>query len=146
LDETIGAAIFMEILAVGAREQDIVAELVVLGIVGFVFYGYGIYVIERLYTALYLVHMAIFGLSLYALVYGVASMRVEALQRVELLGIVRWVAVGVLLFVAIMFDALWIGRLVPMMQSGQKAEFYYSILILAAVYSARLRLYRTVED
>ncbi len=127
---TLVAAIIMVILAARAKERDTVGQLVILGIVGFLFYAYGVYVIERLYNALYLVYMAIFGLSFYALIYGVASLEVGASRRVELPGLVRWVAVGVLLFIALMFDALWIGRLIPMMQSGEKPEFYYSIFIL----------------
>lgn len=127
---TVGAAIAMAILAIRVGERDVAAQLVVLGIVGFLFYAYGIYVIERIYNALYLVYMAIFGLSFYALIYGVASIHVERLISVEVPGIIRGVAVGFLLFVALVFNALWIGRLMPMMQSGQKPEFYYSILIL----------------
>ena len=38
-------------------------ELVALGLLGYLFYGYGIYVIERVYNVLYLNYLAIFGLA-----------------------------------------------------------------------------------
>jgi hypothetical protein len=46
------------------------AELVGLGLLGYLFYGYGIYVIERVYNVLYLNYLAIFGIATWFLVLG----------------------------------------------------------------------------
>ena len=46
------------------------AELVGLGLLGYLFYGYGIYVIERVYNLLYLNYLALFGIAAWLLVLG----------------------------------------------------------------------------
>lgn len=38
-------------------------QIIILGILGYFFYNYGVYVIERIYNNLYLIYMAIFALS-----------------------------------------------------------------------------------
>ena len=102
----------------------------ILGILGYLFYAYGIYVIERVYNVLYYFYLAIFGLSFWSIVYGIASIRQEILQKVELSRLIRNISAGFSLFVALVFNALWIIQLLPLIKTGEKIEFLYSINIL----------------
>ena len=127
---TVLAAIVLLFFTIGMKEEDAKKQIAILGILGYLFYAYGIYAIERVYNVLYFLYLAIFGLSFYSIVYGVASIRPEILEEVELRDPIRKISVGFSLFVAILFSILWIVMLVPIIQAGQRIEFTYSIFIL----------------
>jgi len=61
-----GSAVIL-ILLFRRREADSMQYIMILGFMGYLFYAYGIYVIERVYTILYFLYMAIFGLSFYSI-------------------------------------------------------------------------------
>lgn len=63
---TIAASIVVFFLTVRIKEEDSNKQMVILGIIIYLFYGYGIFVIERIYNVLYFVYMAISGLSFYS--------------------------------------------------------------------------------
>lgn len=127
---TIIASITVLFLIVRIKEEDSIKQMVILGIFGYLFYGYGIYVIERLYTILYFLYMAIFGLSFYSIAYSVVNIRKEILQKIKLSKPIRIVSVAFLLINPLIFYPLWISQLLPLIQAGQKIEFLYSIYIL----------------
>ena len=127
---TVAAAIIILVLTVRMKPENWKRQVVILGILGYLFYAYGIYVIERVYTSMYLVYMAVFGLSFWSLVYGVVKIRQEILQTLIISRLVRNIAIGFSLLVAVVFEVLWIIQLLPLMQAGQKIEFFYSVYIL----------------
>lgn len=127
---TIVAAIVLLALAMATKETDAVRPIVIWGIIGFLFYAYGVYAFERVYNMLYLLYMVILALSFYTLIYGVACIRPEILPAVRLSNLARRVSIGVSLFIPLMFNILWITSLLPMLRSGTKPEFFYSIYIL----------------
>ena len=127
---TIVAGLLLLVLALRTGEESAKSQIVILGILGYLFYAYGVYAIERIYTVLYLVYLAIFGLSLYAIAYGVATMRPVVRKGATLGQTMRWLSVGFSLFIALMFSSLWIGALLPLIQSGEKPEYLYSVYIL----------------
>jgi hypothetical protein len=127
---TIAASIIILILTVRIRPESWKKQVVIFGIIGYLFYAYGIYVIERVYTPMYLVYLAIFGLSFWSLAYGVAKTRQEVLPTLKLSRLIRNISVGFSLLVAVIFEALWVLQLLPLMQAGEKIEFMYSIYIL----------------
>ncbi len=127
---TIVAAITILALAVLTRKEDTRKPIVILGILGYLFYAYGIYAIERVYNIFYYLYLAIFTLSFWSIVYGVASIPRGVLQKVELRGKMRGVSAGFSLFVALVFNVLWIIQLLPLVQAGDKIEFLYSVYIL----------------
>lgn len=127
---TVLAALIMAYLALRAREDGTKEQIVILGLAAYLWYGYGIYVIEQLYTVLYLLYMAIFGLSFYTVVYGVATIRPLTTQAVELARPIRLGSVGFSLLSPVVFYPLWISALVPLMRTGRKLEFLYSVYIL----------------
>jgi hypothetical protein len=64
-------------LALTTRADRQKHQIVALGLLGYLFYAYGIYVIERAYNGLYLVYMAIFTLAFWSLVYAGADLRLR---------------------------------------------------------------------
>lgn len=127
---TIAAALIVLALALWVKEDSVTGQIVALGLAAYLWYGYGIYVIEQIYTALYLLYMAVFGLSFYTMVYGVASIRTQVLQQVELPRSIRLGSVGFSLLSPLVFYPLWISALLPLMQTGRKLESLYSVYIL----------------
>lgn len=127
---TIGAAVIMLVCAITTKEADTIKPIVIWGIIGYLFYAYGVYAIERVYNMLYLVYMGILALAFYSLIFGVACIRPEIHPRVKLSNIARYLSIGASMFIPAMFGILWTSRLLPMLQSGLKPEFYYSVYIL----------------
>ncbi|MFX0069706.1 MAG: hypothetical protein ACFFAO_01320 [Candidatus Hermodarchaeota archaeon] len=127
---TIIASIITLILTVRIKEEDSKLQIIILGILGYFFYAYGIYVIERVYTILYFAYMAILGLSFFSMVIFVASIRQEILKDIKQTKSIQYASVGYLLFVSAVFYLLWIIQLLPLILSGNRIDFYYSIYIL----------------
>lgn len=127
---TVAAALAAILLIWRLKENNLSGLVVLLGILGFYFYAYGIYVIERVYNPLYLVYMAIFGLSFYALVFAVAGIRRDLLARMTLPDRLRKFTVGFSLLMPVIFYPLWISMLIPLMRSGERIEYLYSVFII----------------
>jgi len=124
------AALVVLMLAARATEAGIVGQIIALGIMGYLFYAYGVYVIERLYNGWYLVYMAIFALAFWAMVYGLASLRRERLGGILVPRGIRIASVAYLFFNPLVFYPLWISQLLPLMRTGEQIRNYYSIYIL----------------
>ncbi|MGC9522994.1 MAG: hypothetical protein ACP5HG_14065 [Anaerolineae bacterium] len=123
-------AILVVALSLHAGAADVIQQVVILGAMGAFFYVYGIYTIEQVYDALYLVYMAIFGLAFYTLVHDLADLREDVLRRVTLAAPLRTASAVWALITALIFYPLWIGQLVPLMQAGDRIEYTFSIYIL----------------
>jgi hypothetical protein len=121
-------------LAARMRSDDYRKAITIFGILGFLFYAYGIYAMEQLYTALYPLYLAILALSFYALAYGLASLERSAIEGLELPSILRYAAAGYGVFIAVMFNFIWIGQLIPLLQRGDRIEYTFSIFIIDLVF------------
>ncbi|WP_228403551.1 hypothetical protein [Pseudarthrobacter sp. L1SW] len=126
---SLGAALALLALAWAAGGSSPKLEIIVLGLLGYLAYAYGIYIIERVYNWLYLVYMAIFSIAFWALVYQVAAL-CRGTARVHLPKRVRLASAAGALLQPLMFYPLWIGMLVPLMAARQKIETIYSVFIL----------------
>lgn len=124
------AALFLFAFALGASPRRPRLQIAAIGLLGYFFYAYGIYSIEQLYTPLYPLYMALFGFSFYGIVYGVASIRSNALDLVRVPRRVRLVSVVFLLLNPLVFYPLWIAMLVPLLQTGDRIEWTFSIFVL----------------
>jgi multisubunit Na+/H+ antiporter MnhF subunit len=120
------------LLALSSRQRShrIKDQIVALGLLGYLFYGYGIYVIERAYNGLYLVYLAIFALAFWSLVVAGATMRHQVLARTSLSRSTRLISASGAILQPAIFYPLWIGMLLPLMSSGRKIDSLYSIFIL----------------
>lgn len=118
------------ILSLQIKDNDLKKQSIIMGIVGFLFYGYGIYVIERVYNFLYFGYMAIFGLSFYAVINYLSDLHHLTAFSISLSKKIRYTCVIPLMIIPIMFSILWIGQLIPLIQTGNKIENLYSIYII----------------
>jgi hypothetical protein len=105
------------------------AQIIALGLLGYLFYAYGIYTIERAYNGLYLVYMAIFALSFWALVCAGATYR-KGTRPAMLPRKLRLVSASGALLQPLIFYPLWIAMLLPLMRTGEQIDSLYSIYIL----------------
>jgi len=127
---TIAASLAIVFLAIWTKKEDAFEQILIMGIIGYLFYAYGIYVIERIYNILYYLYLVVFGLSFWSLAYSVGKIDGAILRKVSISGLIRNVSAGFSLFVALVFIILWIVQLLPLVQTGEKIEFLYSIYIL----------------
>lgn len=131
---TIIAGLFLLFSSIKTNEVDRKKEIVAISLLAYMFYAYGIYVIERVYNLLYLLYIAIFALSFWSIVYGLVNIDQDAIRDIRVPKLVRYLSTGCLIFVALLFYSLWIGQLLPLMRTGKKSEFAYSIFILDMVF------------
>ena len=110
------------------------AELVALGLLGYLFYGYGIYAIERVYIALYLNYLAIFGLATWFLVFGAIDVLRGTADSATLPRPFRRISAAGALLQPLIFCPLWIGMLIPLMVNRHQIDSLYSIFILDLVF------------
>ena len=108
------------------------AELVGLGLLGYLFYGYGIYVIERVYNLLYLNYLAIFGIAAWML--GAVEVVHRAADRAWLTRQFSKISAGGALLPPLIFYPLWISMLIPIMVTREQVDSLYSIFILDLVF------------
>ncbi len=127
---TILAALTLIFLSLKTDDSDAKKQIVIISLLAYIFYGYGIYVIERLYNSLYLLYMAIFSLSFWALVYSLFSIDKDALKNIKAPTWVKNLLAGFLIFTALLFYFLWTSQLIPLMRVGEKIDFLYAIYIL----------------
>ncbi|MFJ6002405.1 hypothetical protein [Arthrobacter sp. NPDC092385] len=126
---SVAAALGLLYLAITAHGGRVKRQIVALGLLGFLFYAYGIYVIERAYNELYLAYMAVFTLALWALVCAGAHLRRD-LPQPSLPKAVRLVSASGAMLQPLVFYPLWIGMLLPLMRTGEQIDSLYSIFIL----------------
>ena len=112
------------------REKNIKMQVIIIGIFSYLFYGYGIYVIEQIYNMYYLIYMAIFALSIYSITYTLVSIKKDVLKKVALPNSVRYVSIVFSLIIAIIFNIIWISQLLPLLQTNDRIEYIFSIYIL----------------
>jgi len=126
---SVAAGLALLYLSSAARPGRVRHQIVALGLLGYLFYAYGIYVIERTYNGLYLLYMAIFALSFWAMVMAGASMARFA-PAVSLSPVLRITSASGAILQPLIFYPLWIGMLLPLMRTGEQINSLYSIFIL----------------
>lgn len=120
----------LAVLAFSGRSYPSQKRVVAHGILGFLFYAYGIYAMERMYNALYPLYLTIFGISLFVLIYSVTTGLDETTTRLRVPAILRILSAGYGMLIAVMFTLLWLSELVPLMKAGRRIDHLYSIYII----------------
>lgn len=126
----VAAVVILWLCFGGIKEGHLRKQLVVLSGVGYLAYSYGVYVIERYYTILYLLYLAVLGLAFYAIVYAVSSLRRELFPHLGVPLAIRNLSLGLLWLTPAVLYPLWLRDLWPLIQSGRKIEFFYATYIL----------------
>ena len=108
----------LAVTAVATREGSLRARLLWLGALGYLAYDYGMYAIGVRWNPLFLLYAALFGLSLYAFIFGLAGTDAERV-RAELSprAPVRWVA-AYLIVIALAAAGMWLAEEVGALLSG----------------------------
>jgi hypothetical protein len=110
------------ILSILALRGSLRAYLVWLGVLTFTVYNYVIYTFSVPFGSLFLLWVAVLGLSLYALIGGVASINHESVKALfksqRAVTFVAWF----LIVVAILFALLWLSEDVSALLSGNTPQ------------------------
>src|SRR5215211_5522715 len=110
------------ILAVLALRGSLRWYLSWLGVLTFTVYNYVIYTFSIPFGPLFLLWVAIFGMSLYALIGGIASVHHGAVEsyftNIRAIKVVAWF----LIITAILFTFLWLSEDVPALLSGTRPQ------------------------
>ena len=108
-----------------------------LGLAWYFFYAFGLYAIQAQYTSIYLIYLAVFGLSFYSLVFGLLGITPEEARKYQIPPRLRK---GILLFLTFMLAFLypvWIMRLLTDVGSHVPGPTYgVFVLDLALVLPA----------
>ena len=90
-------------------------------------YNYAYYLFGTAFNSFFLVYVALFTLSLLALIFGLAQVDVKSIgQRFRARTPVRWIG-GYLLFVALGIGGLWIAQSLSFVFTGQVPEFLLKV-------------------
>lgn len=106
------------IVAVLALRGSLRAYLLWLGVLTFTVYNYVIYTFSVPFGALFPLWVAVFGLVLYALIGGVASVDHQAVKSAFRSGRAVKVVAWMLIVVAVLFALLWLSEDVPALLAG----------------------------
>ncbi|MFW6288838.1 MAG: hypothetical protein ACOC2Q_03560 [Spirochaetota bacterium] len=128
------AAAILLVLALAMKEDSHRSRIVGAGILGFFFYAYGIYSIEQVYTFWYYLYLLVFALSFYSLIYLLVTFDYTAVALMDQPPAVRYLCGGYSIFVAIMFTIIWTARLFPLLETGDRIEYLFSIFIIDLVF------------
>ncbi|MGC9471512.1 MAG: hypothetical protein ACP5D1_08205 [Bacteroidales bacterium] len=108
-----------------------------LGLISFIFYGYGLYVIQGQYTDLYVMYLAIFGLSLYTIIYGLLAIRWDETSSTTLSKPLRASLAAFLLLIPLVLIPVWLALIFPDIITHTPSDTYaVFILDLCVVFPA----------
>ncbi|MCK4490811.1 MAG: hypothetical protein KAU23_11145 [Anaerolineales bacterium] len=131
---TIIVGLVLLFLSLKTNESDIRKQIIATSLLVYLFYGYSLYVIEQLYTSLYILYMAIVALSFWSIVYSLVNIKQDVLRHIKASKLVRYLSAGCLIFISLLFYSLWTSQLLTLMRTGDKIEFTYSIYIIDMVF------------
>lgn len=131
---TIIISLILILLSFTLNQKDIKRQIISLGFIAYLTYGYGIYVIEQLYNPFYILYIAIVALGFWSLVYSLINIRLEIFIDIELPKPIKYFTIIFLLFIPILFYIIWTSELIPLIRIGEKIEFMYSIYIMDMIF------------
>jgi hypothetical protein len=110
-----------------ARRGSFRAQLVWLGMLDYTLYNYAYYLFGTAFNSLFLIYVALFTLSIFALILGLAEIDVASIRRqFRERTPVRWIA-GYMLFVAAGIGGLWIVQSLSFIVTGQVPQFIIDV-------------------
>ena len=127
---TIFVCMFLFVLIAVTKKDDVKKQIVIIGLIGSLFYLYGIFTIERVYNWFYLLYAMVFASSFWSLIYSLSGFRSETFISMHLNGwMLKTTAISSIV-IAVIFTFLWTMALVPLMRDHTRIEYLYSIYIL----------------
>jgi len=89
------------------------AYFIWLGTYIYLVYAFFIYAIAIHFQFLFLVYVAILGLSFYTLILGLMAADIEKISKLSLANIKIKLVSGLLMFIGVMFALLWLSEIIP---------------------------------
>lgn len=127
---TMLVCVLLFVLVAITDRNDVKRQVVVMGLLGSLFYLYGIFTIERVYNSFYLVYAAVFALSFWSIVISLAGFKPGTFTNLIVPDKIIRVSAVSSIFIAAVFTLLWIISLIPLMRDHNRIEYLYSIYIL----------------
>jgi hypothetical protein len=127
---TILVCVFLFVLITITKQNDVKKQVVIIGLLGSLFYLYGIFTIERVYNWFYLLYAAVFASSFWSIIYSLSGFGFEAFSRLRLNDRMLKTTAISSIFIAVVFTFLWTMALIPLMRDHNRIEYLYSIYIL----------------
>jgi hypothetical protein len=110
-----------------ARRGSLRAQLVWLGMSDYTLYNYAYYLFGTAFNRFFLVYVALFTLSIFALMFGLAKVDIQGIrQKFRARTPVKWIA-GYMLFVAFGIGGLWIAQSLSFVVTGQVPQFIIDV-------------------
>jgi hypothetical protein len=128
------ASALLIVLALSMKARDYRKLIISMGALGFLFYAYGIYAFEQVYTGFYLIYLAILGLSFYGLITALGSLEKPEVERLSVPAWLGYGSAGLGILIALMFNFLWISELLPLMATGDRIEYTFSVYVIDLVF------------
>ena len=127
-------ALSLIIIGFSADSNSYKKHIVGLSLVAYLFYGYGIYVIEQIYTPFYLVYMIIFALSFWSIVLFIKDYDYLSLDKLTLPKILVRISLFFSIFIPTLFYFIWSSQVLSLIEKSTKLEFTFSVYILDMVF------------
>ena len=116
------AFLALAILAILAVRGSLRAYLAWLGVVAYGAYTYAIYAFALHFGPLFLVHVAVFGMSIYALIVGLMRIDYELVKEVFTGRVPRRFIASLLITIGAFFYLLWLASVIPSLIAGETPE------------------------
>lgn len=131
---TLAVSIVLFVLAIKATAESTKIHLIVVGLLGFLFYAYGLYTIEQVYNYLYLVYLAIFATVFWEIVHIHLTQNWQYATHEKFTPTKKLFSVAVAYFQPVVFVPLWTFALIGLMNKGDRIENLFSVYILDLVF------------
>ncbi|MGP3779843.1 hypothetical protein ACTWKD_13595 [Halanaerobium saccharolyticum] len=127
-------SIMLFIIVFKVKKKEIKIQIIALSFLAYIFYAYSIYAIEQLYNSFYLFYLLLASISFWSIVVALANYDNDCFEEIKLNKYIRYLTITFLILIPFLFYFLWGSQLLPLMKSGQKQEFTFSIYILDLVF------------
>lgn len=124
------ASFALVLIAWKVRDTRYTAQVVGLGLSGFLFYAYGVYVIEQVYNFLYFGYMAIFSLSFFGIIYSLFRIDPRIAGSASMSRGFRKVSAIASLLIPAVFVPLWTVMQANLIITGSRIENTYGVFIM----------------
>jgi len=131
---TLIISILLFFIALKIDKEDIKNQIIALSFLAYIFYAYSIYTIEQLYNSFYFVYILLASFSFWSIVVALANYDKSKFKELNFNKYINYLTTVFLILIPLLFYFLWGSQLLPLMASGEKQEFTFSIYILDLVF------------
>lgn len=131
---TVIISIVLIFLSLKVEAENIKSQILTLSFLAYIFYAYGIYAIEQIYNSFYILYLLIFSLSFWSIIFSLSNYDKSVFKKINLNKYIKYLTLSFLIIIPLLFYFLWINQLLPLMRTGEKIEFAFSVYILDIVF------------